>query len=122
MEPPTYANFRDEELWYRRDHSLDTAGTIDLLKFSNAVYEALLDIEESIFQDTRDTPSASSLRLFCRLDVALVWDDEQEKYLYTINEVQEGMCGLFMLGEDGKAAVPTSFINAYLRGALDHNV
>ncbi|KAE9407642.1 hypothetical protein BT96DRAFT_986302 [Gymnopus androsaceus JB14] len=89
MELPTYANFWDEELWYQWDHSLNTAGTINILKLSNAVYEALLDIEESIFQDTRDTPSASSLCLFCCLDIALVWDDEQERYLYTINEVQE---------------------------------
>lgn len=116
---PTIENQRFSELWFSRDKGVDQRGTDELLAFVQKVYNRLLAEESSIFGPMRrHTVGIGSLRIFCRIDVSLFWDETNEKYQYCVNEVQEGQCGLFMFG-DARLNGPVGLASAMKRGSLE---
>jgi hypothetical protein len=76
----------------------------------------LLSFEQFVYGGTIDEKSVASLRMFCRLDIGLTWNTEEQKYMYVVTGVHEGLCSLSMLTN---SAVQRAFISAYQRGALD---
>ncbi|KAF9060087.1 hypothetical protein BDP27DRAFT_1430496 [Rhodocollybia butyracea] len=114
---PTSASGRDDELWFSNSSAYSMEGTEELYKFVFHVYEDVIEREENVFKRlTNGVPGAASLRAFCRIDVGLVL--KEGKYLYVVNEVQEGQCGLFML-DNAQFIVPNGFIEGYLRGVFE---
>lgn len=113
---PTSANGREDELWFRKSSAYSMEGTQELYDFVFQVYEHVIEEEENIFKRLPNgVPGAASLRAFCRIDVGLVVS--KGKYLYVVNEVEEGQCGLFML-DNPHHVVPNGFIEAYKRGVF----
>jgi len=105
--------------WVDPNLPLDYTGTTELLQFVVPVYHCLIEEEHTVLSGLKDYPSACSNRVFCRIDVALVWDEETCQYHYTINEVQEGRCGLFQT-DFPRMTLHLAFIAAVERGALTY--
>lgn len=82
-------------------------------------YQRLIEKENMILGEAQYYQSASSLQVFCRLDVCLIWDTQTNKYHYTINGVQDGMAGLFGLGQDARAVVARAIVEGIQNGALE---
>ncbi|KAJ4475944.1 hypothetical protein C8J55DRAFT_561969 [Lentinula edodes] len=120
-----------ERLWYHRDGPVGRlgkngkSGTDQLLDFISKIYYRLIQLEDILYRGvdhpTSFQPSIASLRLLCRIDVGIIWDDRvpsEARYRFIVNEVQEGMCGLMMMGKDSRGAIPKGIVQALKRGAL----
>ncbi|KAH7870855.1 uncharacterized protein C8R40DRAFT_1175069 [Lentinula edodes] len=90
-----------ERLWYHRDGSVGPvgrngkSGTDQLLEFTSMIYYRF--------------------HLLCRIDVGIIWDDwvpSEARYRFIVNEVQEGMYGLMMIGKDSRGAIPKGNVEA----------
>ncbi|KAE9385037.1 hypothetical protein BT96DRAFT_1007448 [Gymnopus androsaceus JB14] len=103
--------------WFDRNSPLDFTGTRELLAFLVPVYYHLIEQEHIVLSGLKTSPGVCSNRVLCRIDVGLVWDEEACKYRYTINEVQEGRCGLFQR-DPGRMTVQSAFVAAIEHGAL----
>lgn len=110
-------------LWCNRDGGRSPDGTDELLTFVLKVYEDLIKEENKVLGGIRTRQgvtiqSVCSLQLFCQMDIAIVWNSASEKFHYTVNDVQEGCCGLFGTGDEARMTIPWAFVDAIERGAL----
>lgn len=107
-----------KQLWYDPHGPFDAEGSEQLLEFVRPVYEHLLECEHGVFQGVLKSPAVGSLKLFCRMDIGLVWSADEHRFRYTVNEVQEGRCGLMMIGDDAKLTIIKGVVDAMERGGL----
>jgi hypothetical protein len=115
--PPTEANYRSDELWYRCSDCVGGKGTLDVVTFGYQIYVGLLNLEQIVFGGKKDEKGVASLPIFCAIDIGVAWSTKKGEYKYVVNGVQEGVCSLFAFH---RMPVQRAFVNAYKRGALDH--
>ena len=106
-----------ERLWFNPAGPYNHQGTQDLIDFILPIYKSFIEQENELLSSTSDSPNACSNRVFCRFDVTLVWDKHNNRYRYTINEVQGGIMGLFQHEQDSSMTLPWAFVDALERGA-----
>ena len=102
---------------------LDSVRTIQLQAFANSVYEEVVEIEESVLQGNEEVPGICGLRVFARLDIALIWDNRdadksKHRYRFVINEVP-GDASLFMMDEDCWTSILRGFVEGIEQGSWE---
>lgn len=112
------------ELWHSRDMPHEATGTLQLLEFGTAVYQELLQLEDTILRGNKEVRGICGLRVFARLDIALVWDNRdadssKHRYRFILNEIQPGDAGLFMLDSDCRTSILRGLVDGMMRGSLD---
>ena len=103
---------------------VDPEGSLQVQRFAEAVYKKLIEIEETVLQGNKELRSIYGLRIFVRLDIALIWDDSDQdttkhRYRFVINEVQPGDAGLFMVDQDCRSSILHGFVEGIKRGSLE---
>lgn len=112
------------ELWHSRDMPFDTVGTLQVQEFARAIYEKVLRIEDSILRGNKEVQGLCGLRVFARVDTALVWDDRDKdpmkhRYRLVLNEVQPGDASLFMIDHDCRTGIIRGLVEGIKRGSLE---
>lgn len=102
----------------------EDVGTRQLLEFGTAVYQELLQIEDTILKGNREVRGICGLRVFARLDIGLIWDDRdpdssKHRYRFILNEIQPGDAGLFMLDGDCRTSIIRGLVEGMQRGSLE---
>ena len=126
MTSPKSQHIKRNELWCSINRPFDfsqDSGTHEVLAFAESIYTALLNIEHTILQANSTLPGICGLRVFCRLDIGVIWDDRDEderkhQYRLILNEIQPGDVGLFITGHQGSTDVLEGFVEGIERGSL----
>lgn len=98
--------------------ALSQGGTDQLLHFSAAVYERILQIEQRVGHAGAGFRGAAGSKVFVRLDISLFWVESENRYRFCLNEVQPGMAGMFKFGDNG-SVIAEEFVQGIIRGSLD---
>lgn len=101
----------------------DTVGSVQVQKFAEAIYKRLVEIEDKILRGNKGLPGVCGLRMFARVDTALMWDDRDanvgnHKYRLVLNEVQPGDASMFMIDADCRNTILWAFVEGLKRGGL----
>lgn len=112
------------ELWHSRDMVFDEVGSIQVKEFAMAVYKELVKIEDMVLRGNEKVPGICGLRMFLRMDTALIWDDtdsdvRKHRYRFVLNEVQPADASLFMIDGDCRNSIVRAFVAGIQRGGLE---